>query len=183
MIEFVGLIILAPLFLLADWFVFLKKLEPLDAALTKASHGMAMMLMAGWAIYLLKEKGYIRRFPYEYGDLVYLTFAFLFLWGAFWLFIGAARSRQRRDHHYLGRAIAKVGLGTGLYFGFPHYWHATELWEVLVYAISVVVAAWCVVTGLTKVALLMRPLPRLINGAGISDMPHGDAGFSRGLDG
>jgi hypothetical protein len=182
MIEIIGLLILSPLFLLSDWFVFLKGLPDLHAELTRASHGVVMMLVAGGAIYYLQD-GYIRQFPLEYRTLVYAAFGFIGIWGAYWLMLGAARSRQRRDYRYLGRACVKVCFGVGLYYGVPHYWHTVNVWELLVFMASQAVAAFCVVTGLTKIALLMRPLPRLMTGDGISAMPHGDAGFSGGLDG
>jgi hypothetical protein len=180
MFEIIGLFLAIPFVLINDWFVFLRKLEPLAHALTIASHGVVMMLMAGVAIYNL-HGGYVRQFPPEYRSLVYVAFAFIGVWGAYWFLIGAARSRQRRDYHYLGRAIAKVAFGIGLYYGFPHYWRTTEWWEVLAYMASGAVAAFCIVTGLTKIALLMRPLPRI----DIPDdnMPEGGLGTGSGIRG
>jgi hypothetical protein len=105
---FVGAVVFPPAWLLVDYFAFLKKLDGRDAQITQASHGVMMMILAGYAW----EHGI---FPHEYPYQLGLLFSAG--WGLFWLILGANRSRfGYRDGRLIGRAVAKVGLGAGVYF-------------------------------------------------------------------
>lgn len=156
--------------MIADWFVFLKQLDPRHAELTKASHGVMMVIGAGVAW----KNGF---YP---GDVGLALLAFIAAWGVFWAVLGATRSAQGyRDGRLIGRAAAKIALGGGIYFWLLPQWEVTLVWHQWVYNLGVAVAVFCVVTGAVKVLLLLRPPPTLPMGGG-GNMPHGDAGFSGG---
>ena len=177
MFQVIGLFLAIPFVLVSDWFVFLKGLEPRERELTRASHGVAMILIVAFAWH----KNLIVLVPFEYRTDTSAAAAFVVAWGLSWVILGAGRSRfGYRDGRLIGRAIVKVGLGLGLYFWLLPQWHLTEWWEVLVYDAAVAVSFWCVVTGATKFVLLMRPPPRLPPPASAEDPPYGGAEFGSG---
>jgi hypothetical protein len=176
-----NILISIPIVWLVDWFAFLNKLPPLAKELTRASHGVFMMLAAAALAYGNCWLGCTYLVPGEYQQWILPSLGFIGLWGLFWLVVGAARSRYYRDYHLLGRAAAKVILGGALWYWVSD-WPRDYNWQLWGWYGAMVCVAWCLVTGLTKSILLLRPLPRLAIDD-IDQKPHGDADFgdSEGL--
>lgn len=155
-----------PFVVASEWFGFIKRQQPLDAELTKASHGVVMVMASIWLMWLVATRD-----GFEYRNIALLLLAFVATWGAFWVVIGAARSRYYKDHRLLGRAIAKIAVAALIVYLMPH-----EGW---LFVVECVVAGWCAVTGVTKAVLMLLPPPQLPDDP--DDMPDDDFGSTHGL--
>jgi hypothetical protein len=157
-----------------------KEHDPRSVALAEGSHGAAMIALAVLA--LLRMGNMLPAwFP--------LAALAVIVWGIVKLFRGAKFSVGWRDPHLIALALIEAGIGAAVYW---LVWQATIAWvprELLMdiavalyttapygeWALSSV-AVWCVVSGLTKLVLVLRGFPALpLPPPG---MPHGGAGFS-----
>jgi hypothetical protein len=168
-------IAIIPFALMADWFGFLAEIaDPREAQLTRASHGMMMVIGAVlvWRYDL---------YPHEYPEMSFMLLAFVAAWGVFWFILGATRSHfGYRDGRLIGRYVAKIALGAGIYLWLLPQWEINDTaWRLWVYEVGVGVAIWCVVTGTVKLLLILRPPPPPPKDPP-SKKVHGDADFSGG---
>jgi hypothetical protein len=162
-------LVIIPFAFVGDWFGHLKKLPALDMELSRASHGAFLIIAA------IRMPSYFAIFGWQAPSLLCLG---LGGWGLFWLFVGSTRSRHIRDGHLLTRAIIKVGLGIVIWV-ISTRWPLDNLPEFFLWKAAGIVSAWCVITGLTKTILQLRPLPQLdINPA--HQTPFGNVPFSGG---
>lgn len=178
--EIIVSIILLPVTLVMNIFhwsgsyrTFIQRQEPRAQELTKASHGAAVLALAGLLLYtagapvITRFLAALRAAPDDPWHLFpALAFAGVVLWGLLWLVSGARRSLAfaGRDSRYLTRAVVKIALGVGLWLAF---WHPPLSWSVSIGAVRSVpfsavavvgVVAWLTVTGLTKFLLVALPL-------------------------
>jgi hypothetical protein len=171
---FIVLLVATPFYLMADWFAILDGMPPLSRELTRASHGVIMVLVAGYGFHVS------RGLHLPNHDLVlalYGALVFIAAWGITWVMVGATRSRGYfRDVHLMIRAMAKVGLGIALFY-IPDWWKPNDyrFWFDLVQRW---VEVFCMVTGATKLVLLLRAPPRL--DPPDAQMPYGPGAFSSG---
>jgi hypothetical protein len=177
MFTIIGLCLAAPFVVVSDWFSILDGMQPLQRELSRASQGVMMVIIAFYAFHLC---GGLNIPDHNLVLALYGSLVFLAGWGITWFFVGAVRSRGYfRDVHLMIKAAARIGLGIALFY-IPYRWKPDEyrLWIDLVQRWAEI---FCIVTGATKLVLLLRPPPRL----GTSDakkkkMPHGGAGFDDG---
>jgi hypothetical protein len=183
MFTFFILLAVAPLVmagqLLASYKAHFSKLDARRAALVEASHGAAMIALAVLA-YLRMGRILPVWFP--------LAALAVVIWGALRLFNGAKFSVGWRDPKLITGALVKTGVGVAIYqlVWNPAAWVSRDLAASIAgflyatapygaWATSAVVL-WCVVTGLTKLLLVLRGFPA---GPWVDPgMPHGTAGFS-----
>lgn len=151
-------IVSLPFMLTSKWLGFIKRQQPIDAELTKASHGSVMIVLGIWATWSMVAHGVLATWiEYSYRGYAFLFFGFLVIWGAFWLIIGGARTLYYRDARLLGRAVGKLVFAALLFI----FLRRQGPFGYLVVAAVRLVIWWCVITGLTKFLLLSRPLPRI----------------------
>jgi len=172
--ELVAILISIPFVLVADWFKFLRELPPRQAELTRASHGVVLIVLA--AILPSKLEGLVDR-------QLLLTGAVAPFWfGLYWLCIGYARSYGPRDMQLICRAALRFVVGVVLSvskhrFGYPH-----EFVYILVNAF----AWWMMITAGVKLLLLLRGVRPLVvdpvvTGIGIRGLPRDGFGDGTGL--
>ena len=155
-----------------DWFLFLSQLPAREGWLTKAAHGIGVIVCGGYVI----ERQWV---PASYHTLAYSVYGVLVALGIFWLIIGSARAQIHGDAHLLIRAIVKFGVGCAVFAA----WHLYQTQVPLPYRHWMdpcvqLVALWCWATGLTKFIICLRPLPRLA-ASGTPDA-YGGARFRQG---
>jgi hypothetical protein len=174
MFTIIGLCLAAPFVVISDWFSILDGMQPLQRELSRASQGAIMVIVSVYGFYLSRGL----HVPDHnlmlalYGGLVFLA-----LWGVTWFFVGASRSRGYfRDVQLVARAAAKVGLGIALFY-IPYAWKPDDYraWFDLVQRWAEI---FCIVSGATKLVLLLRPPPRLT--APDAQTPYGPGEFSEG---
>jgi len=173
MIAFLVMFYCWPIFLLADYAVFIRQLDPYQAELTKASHGV-FMICAGIA-FLRWDRN--RILPPDIRFYATVAVIFLFGLGAFWLSLGAARTRWYRfDARFATRAAVKIAVGVALYL--IRNWSEFEDYQPFAWAVLCVVGPFCIITGITRLWLVLRGVrePR-IPAAG---SPYGAAPFADG---
>lgn len=172
-------LIAIPFSAVSAWLRFLKSLPQREKELTQASHGAVIMVVAGVLLYQLRQH-YIP-VPYEVDAAwVFWAFVALGIWGAIWFFVGAARSRTAsRDGDLISRAAAKIVIGIIAYL-----WR-NKLPDVPLIGpfepfLMIGLAYWCLITGLVRLGLLMRPPPPIpVIHPNVA--PYGTAGFDDGL--
>jgi hypothetical protein len=160
-----------------------SKLDARSAALAEASHGAAMIALAVMAVLRLG------RFLPAWFPLAALA---VVIWGSLRLFKGAKFSVGWRDPELITGALVKCGIGAAIYV---LVWNPPASLPVQAFvsiaafldmtapygrwAVSAVVI-WCVVTGLTKLVLVLRgfPEPMWID----PGKEHGTADFTKPND-
>ena len=172
-----------------EWVVHVGKkadeADPRSSALAIASRGAAMIALALLA--------WLRLGPILPAWFPWVALPVM-IWGALCLFNGAKFSVGWRDPKLITRALLKAGVGAALYL---LVWHANIRWGVPLdllsgvavflyttapygeWAVSAVVV-WCLVTGLTRLLLVLRgypsfPMPN-------PGTPHGNAPFTNPND-
>jgi hypothetical protein len=174
MFTVIVLFLIAPFAAVMDWFAILDGMQPLQRELSRASQGVIMVIVAGYGFHLsrglyLPDHNLVLAL---YGALVFLA-----LWGVTWFMVGASRSRGYfLDVHLMIRAAAKIVLGMALFF-IPYQWKPDDYrsWFDLVQRWAEI---YCIVSGTTKLGLLLRPPPRLDPPK--KQMPYGPGSFSEG---
>jgi hypothetical protein len=141
-------------------------LDARSAALHEASTGAAMIV---FAVLIWLRLG---RFLPAWCALVALA---VVIWGALRLHHGAKFSVGGRDPKLIVRAAVKIALGVLLFRAIG----ARQFGDLapLVYALLSYVGWWLLVTGITKLVLVLRGFPAPPWDTQNPDMPHGDAGF------
>jgi hypothetical protein len=180
MFTIIGLCLSAPFVVISDWFSILNGMQPLQRELSRASQGVMMVIIAGYAFHLsaglhLPDYNLVLAL---YGGLVFLAG-----WGVTWFMVGATRSRgYLRDVHLMIKSAARIGLGIVLFY-IPYAWKPDDyrVWFDLVQHWAEI---FCIVTGATKCLLLLRPPPRLDRDEDGDEegkrKPHGGARFGKG---
>jgi hypothetical protein len=177
MFTIIGLCRAAPFVVISDWFSILDGMQPLPRELSRASQGLIMVIVAFYALHLCRG---LHIPDHNLVLVLYGGLVFVAIWGVMWFFVGASRSRgYYRDVHLMLRAAAKIGLGIALFY-FPYQWKPDDyrFWFDLVQRWAEI---YCIISGVTKLLLLLRPPPRLATSdAKKKKMPHGGAGFDAG---
>lgn len=171
----------------AEYKAHLNQLGPRERALAEASHGAAMIVLPVVAYVV----GIGAILP-PWSRLAALAVMF---WGGLRLFNGAKFSVGWRDPQLIARALVKIGVGVAVYV---LVWQATTAWvpRGLLAVIAsylyttapfgkwsvVAIVWWCLVTGTTKLILVLRGFPPPPWGEDPPGMPHGTAGFSNPND-
>jgi hypothetical protein len=171
--ELIGIIIFGPILMLMDYFAFIKRLDPYDAELTKASHG-AFMICACLSYLHWRGGGTLPTDLALYETISMLCVGVL---GGFWFIIGASRTRWYHfDGRHAGRAAAKIVFGGTLY----HFreWRDLNDYQPWVWFAFTIVGLWCIITGITKLILVLRgPSEPTMSGP---DDPYGGSDFTGG---
>jgi hypothetical protein len=146
------------------------KFGPREAALAEASHGAAFIVLPAVAFV---------RYGGNLPPWLLLAMPALMILGGFFLFNGAKFSVGWRDPKLIARASLKIGLAVPLFLatGARQFGNADPVFIALFF-----VAWWLLVTGLTKLVLLLRGLPRAPWDDKPPDNPHGKAEFSKPHD-
>jgi hypothetical protein len=178
---FIILLVAAPFYLMADWFALIDRMQPRQAELTKASHGV-VMIVGAWLGYAHLQVDRFFNFTFDEKHLIYCFLAFVALWGAWWVATGAMRSRGPRDLHLIGRALAKILMPVAVAYFVGRYiekWDADYRWWINEFGYLALL--WCVVTGVTKLFLLMRSPPTMdLDDDDDDRMVHGRSKFRGG---
>jgi hypothetical protein len=154
--------IVVGLALWVDWFTFLAMLPERDRQLAQASHGVGVIVCGA---YLLRVVTYASLLPDRYRQIVFTIYGLLSILGIFWFLIGVARAQIFGDMHLLGRAVAKLAVGCAVTFVWIKYQHEIPWpYRSWIDPIATVVALWCWATGVTKIIICLRPMPRLAGG-------------------
>ena len=168
MITVFVLLAILPFAALANWFRFIKRLPPREQNLARASHGAGMLAVAIIVLMLIGGTQGVAGFlnalaanpkePKLWGSA--LAWVVLVGWGFGWLVIGSARSRGPRDALLISRALVKIAVGVALdvlaHGGYlPSGWLGVTLTKLVEFWLFPV-AVWCMVTGITKLVLLLR---------------------------
>jgi hypothetical protein len=149
-------ILLSPLHLLV-WF-HKKPKSPREDELARASYG-AVMVVVGIFVVPRFAEGWWWVLP-----------PVLVAWGFHWVMVGASRSGGPRDMRLLVLAVVKIGVGV-----FAYTW-LNQLHGLYRLALIAFIG-WCIVTGLTKFALLLRP-PSNVHPGNLT--PYGNSSFGDG---
>jgi hypothetical protein len=132
---------------------------PREKALTEASHGAAMIVLPVLALL---------RFGGDLPSWSPLPALALMIWGGLSLFNGAKFSVGWRDPKLIARAALKIV--------FALLALRAHDYPAVVMALLPPLGWWLLVTGITKLYLLLRGFPQPVWG-GDPGMPHGEAGF------
>lgn len=146
-----------------------KQLDARSVALRDASRGAAMIVLAFLALL------HFGRFLPAWFHLVALA---VVIWGSLRLYNGAKFSAGWRDPQHIASALVKTSVGIAVYVLADAQAPAEFLSATAPYgqwAVKAVVV-WCVVTGMTKLLLVLRGHPAMLPVD--PGMPHGTAGFS-----
>lgn len=157
-----------------------SKLGPREAALAEASHGAAMIVLP--VLVLLR-----------FGDVLPswspLAALALMICGGFRLFNGAKFSIGWRDPKLIGRAALKIALAVLLFRAISagQFDAALDDFDALLFratgvrlnALLSLVGWWLLVTGATKLVLVLRGFPPAPWNGQKPEMPHGSAPFTK----
>jgi hypothetical protein len=150
--ELIGLLVFGPVLMLMDYFAFIKRLDQYEAELTKASHGVAMIVIC------LAFVHYDIDVWFEPENRIFADAGALCvgIWGGFWLAVGASRTRWYRvDAKHAARAVFKIAFGAALLYAGKH-WRVLSPYQPWAYFVVTAVGQWCVITGVAKFCLVMR---------------------------
>lgn len=160
---------------------FANLLGPREEALAEASRGAALIVLTVVAYLHIG-----RALP---GWCFFVALAAV-IWGIVWLNHGAKLAGFGRDPKLIAASLSKTGIGVAIYL---LVWHPPSAWLPLsriiaaflaqtapygAWAVSMIVI-WCLVTGLTKLVLVMRGFPATPWDNQNLGMPHGTADFSK----
>jgi hypothetical protein len=174
------LLVLEPFRLIKLYNKHLSQLGPRDAALAEGSHGAAMIVLP--VLVLFRFGGVLP----PWSSLVVLA---LIVVGGLRLYNGALFSVGWRDPKLIARGAVKICLAVFVFravdarqFGdllaFAHAVLSLPDLNPLFYALLSLVGWWLLVTGLTKLFLVLRGLPAPPWGGDDFGTPHGNAGFT-----
>jgi hypothetical protein len=159
--------VLLDLFKLWSLYQYYKaKQGPRGAALTEASHGAALIVLP--VIALLR---------FDLPPWSSLAAGVLMIMGCFWLYNGAVFSVGWRDPKLIARAVIKIGLAVLVFRAIGNA--PSGKLDPAGMALSLL-GWWLLVTGLTKLLLLLRGTPGLY--VDHNPMPHGTSQFSNPND-
>ena len=146
---------------------YFAKLGPREAALAEASHGAAFIVLP---VLMLPRFGGV--LP-TWSLLAALA---LMIWGGLGLFKGAKFSVGWRDPKLIARAALKIALAVLLFRAID----ARQFGDVgpLFDALLPLLGWWLLITGLTKLLLVLRGFPAAPWDGDPPDPQHGDAGFA-----
>jgi hypothetical protein len=173
-----ALSLLAVVFKLLMWGMFgsLQKFSgksgPREAALQKAAHGAAMIVLP--VLVLLRHGGALP----SWSPFVALA---VMICGGFWLFNGAKFSVGWRDPELLALAAIKIALAVWLFRAIDgRQWWIDPAVDAVGDGLLSLLGWFLLVTGLTKLFLVLRGLPSgvIVN----PGMPHGAAPFANPSD-
>jgi hypothetical protein len=171
-----AIILVVALVVLVDYFAFIRQLQPYEAEQTKASHGAFMIAVCLWFFSYRQDLQLERGFAVLFGAGV----AGLGALGVFWLTLGVSRTQfYRLDARHVVRSIVKMMVGPGLVHA-VHYYTQDWSYDFKWYRdrIGIIVIYWCLITGATKLILVLRGVRE--TDSGTPGAPHGNAGFTDG---
>ena len=148
------------------------KANPREAALQEAAHGSALIVLP--VLVLLRHGGALP----SWSGFAALA---LMLVGGFWLYNGAKFSVGWRDPKLLARAALKIALAVWLFRAIDQrQWWIDPAVDAVGDGLLSLLGWWLLVTGATKLFLVLRGLP----GGILVDpgMPHGNAPFANPYD-
>jgi hypothetical protein len=179
------LLVYAPFALLLDYLDHFWKLEPRDAEITRAAHGIGLALLIPFVVHLADQGlwwGYLPALVWPYLKYRWFVVYGVIAIGVYWFIMGVARSRGYRDMRYITRALVKIAIGCFLLYANTNRLFMDLPWRRETFLLVAIAGYWCVITGCVKLALYMRgPPSRPTPGSG-GQMPYGSAGFAQGLD-
>jgi len=161
--ELLGLLIALPFVMAADYFKFIEQQAPERRELIRASHGAGMIALPVFLVWFTSgTQGFARLAAILRAEpdnpVCWLPLAVL-AWGLLWLVTGWHRAVKFRDARIIARSLVKIALGIGgfLYLrnhDAPAGWGGTAAWGFFVLGLNLA-AVWCVVTGTTKLTILI----------------------------
>jgi hypothetical protein len=176
-----GVLVIAALMVMGKWREHMGRIrDPLKQQLDFAAHGTGLAILLPWLVQRAFIEGYIYYLPPEWIAYVWpATYAFMAL-GVYMLVLGGMRSRTNfHDANLMSRSGIKIGVGFVIFALIiedvlpPQDWD--RIYQHYAFWALTFVAAWCIITGLTKFLLLLRGPPGQRDDE--DNMPHGDAGF------
>jgi hypothetical protein len=166
--------------------LFMRKaqLSEREKELRTAGNGASLIMLAFELILILKPHPtniWDHETPLEgyYHTYFWPVCALLFAWGAYWLVIGAMRSRgPARDVRLIVRAAVKIVIG---WFVLDWAWPLSDYLGFSPFGAwgMCILGMWLMISSITQIVLLMLPQRKMTLGTK-NPMPHGDARFSGG---
>jgi hypothetical protein len=142
-----------------DWFTYLSSLPDREQQLSKAAHGVGV-IVCGWVLQDLLLRSSM--LPQRYHLAVYCIYAALAFLGVFWILIGATRAQIFGDARLTARAIVKFAVGWAVFVAWHIYQADIPLpWRGWIDPAAELVYLWCWATALTQIIICSRQRPRL----------------------
>lgn len=183
MFQIAALLAILPFVIVADYLSFFSRIrDPRDAELTKASHGVAIIVFLA-ILFMFIGDGKIRLPNYLNPGWVNIAIVVVGFWAASWVSIGYARSYGYRDMRLVARSVAKIAFGVALPFILKNVEFLRQIMLMMHNAAGFVMlgmSGWCIITGLVKLLLVMRGPREPKIKIDIAAMPHGDAAYGDG---
>ena len=157
------LLVYAPFALLLDYLDHFWKLEPRDAEVTRAAHGIGLALLMPFIVNRADQGlwwGYLPELVWPYLKYRWPVAYVIIAIGIYWFIMGIARSRGYRDMRYITRALVKIGVGCFFLYANINRLFMDLPWRRETFLLVALAGYWCVITGSVKLALYMRGPPR-----------------------
>lgn len=165
------LLVVVPYGLLTSYNSHFAKLGPREAALAEASHGAAMIVLPGLALF---------RHGAGLPSLLTLALIGVMICGGFRFFNGAKFSVGWRDPKLMARAALRITLAVWLFHALDvrQFGNIPPMFNPLLSLLG----WWLIVIGITKLILILRGFPAAPWDGQKPQTPHGNAPFTNPND-